>query len=135
VAKFALVDAVVIVGGENLSDHIASVSLDVQADDLDTTAFGDLWRNRIGGLKNWSIQLNFHQDFASSEVDATLWPLVGTVAAVSVKATSASPGATNPVYSGDVLVNSYPIFSNSVGDLASVSVTWPGSGALGRATS
>jgi predicted secreted protein len=134
-AKFALVDAVVTVGGENLSDHISSVTIDVQADDLDTTAFGDLWRTRIGGLKNWSVQLNFHQDFAATEVDATLWPLLGSTTTITVKASSASTSATNPVYSGPALVNSYPVFGNSVGDLATVSVTWPGAGVLQRLTS
>lgn len=134
-ATFAFTDASVVVDGTDLSDHVRQVSLTVSADELDDTAMGDTYRSRIGGLKDWSVTLEFNSDFAASEVDATLFPLLGDAVTVTIKPTSAAVGATNPSYSGSVLVSQANPIGNSVGDLATVSVTWPGAGALTRATS
>ena len=134
-ATFAFTDASVVINSVDLSDHVRQVTLDVSFDELDDTAMGDTYRSRLGGLGDWSMTVEFNQDFAASEVDATIWPLMGTTTTVTVKPTSSAVGATNPSYSGSVLVNDYSPLSNSVGDLATVSVTWPGAGTLTRATS
>lgn len=133
-ATFAFTDAVVTVGGTDLSAWVTSVSLSVTADELEDTAMGDTYRSRLAGLKDWSVTIEFNQDFASSAVDDTLWPLLATTATVAIKPTSGSTSATNPQYSGSVLVSQYPAFGNGVGDKATVSVTWPGAGTLSRAT-
>lgn len=134
-AKFSFKDAVVTVNAVDLSDHISSVSLSVSSAELDTTAMGDDWMNKIGGLNDWSVSLTFQQDHAASEVDATIWPLLGTTTAVTFKPTSSATSATNPQWSGSVLVSDYSPADGSVGDLATTSVTWPGAGTLTRATS
>lgn len=134
-ATFAFIDAVVTVNSVDLSDWVTSVSLSTSADELDDTAMGDTYRSRIGGLKDWSVTVEFNQDFAASIVDATLWPLLGSTTALTLKPTSSATSATNPQYSGTVLVSQYPVFGNAVGDKATVSVTWPGAGTLSRATS
>lgn len=133
-AVFSFTDASVTIGGTDLSDHVRSVSLSVSSDELDTTAMGATYRDRIGGLNDWSVSVEFNQDFAASEVDATLFPLLGTTSALVVKPTSDAVSATNPSYSGNVLVNDYSPLDGSVGDLATVSVSWPGAGTLTRAT-
>lgn len=133
-AEFAFTDASVVVDGTDLSDKVRQVTLSVSADELDTTAMGDTYRSRIGGLKDWSVGLEFNSDFAASEVDATLFPLLGTVVTITIKPTSSAVGATNPSYSGSVLVSQANPIGNSVGDLATVSVQWPGAGTLTRAT-
>ncbi|MGW5578714.1 radical SAM protein [Micromonospora chokoriensis] len=133
--SFAFTDAVVTVNGVDLSDWVRQVSFSVSADELDDTAMGDSYRSRILGLKDWSVTLEFNADFAAAAVDATLWPLFGTNTTVTVKATSAATSATNPLFSGSVAVSQYNPIGNSVGDLATVSVTWNGAGALTRATS
>lgn len=133
-ATFAFTDAYVTVNSVDLSDHVRQVTLDVSADELEDTAMGDTFRSRIGGLKDWSVTLEFNQDFAASEVDATLWPLLGSTTTVVVRPTSAAAGATNPQYSGTVLVSQYNPLTNSVGDLATTSVTWQGASTLARAT-
>ena len=60
--------------------------------------------------------------------------VVGTVVAIKVRPTTAAISATNPEYSGNVLVSEYSPLDGSVGDLATTSVSWPGAGALARAT-
>lgn len=135
-AVFALTDASVVINSVDLSDHISQVSIDVSVDELDTTAFGtNGWASKIGGQKDWSVSIDFHQDFAASEVDATLWPLLGTTTTIVIKPTSSAVSATNPSYSGSVLINDVKPVAGSVGQLATMSVTWPGAGALARATS
>lgn len=130
-----LTNAKVLVNSVDLSDHVTSVTLDTGADDVDTTAMGATFKNRTGGLKEWSVQLTFQQDYASGKVDATIWPLLGTTTTVSINPVNAANSATNPNYSGSVLVNEYPAISGSVGELSTASVTWPGAGTLTRATS
>ncbi|MEH1059397.1 radical SAM protein [Micromonospora sp. CPCC 206171] len=132
--SFAFTDATVTVNGVDLSDWITQVSISISADELDDTAMGDTYRSRISGLKDWSVTLEFNADFVAGAVDATIWPLFGTVTTVTVKATSAANSATNPQYSGSVLVSQVNPIGNSVGDKATVSVTWPGAGALSRLT-
>lgn len=134
-ATFVLTDAVITIGGTDLSDHGNQVSITYEAETQDDTVFGDDTRSNAGGLKNWSMDIEFLQDFAASEVDATLFPLVGTAVTVAVRATSDAVGATNPSYTGTGLIQSYSPFGNSVGDQASASVSVVPAGTLSRATS
>lgn len=133
--SFAFTDAHVTVNGIDLSDHVRKVTIKAEVDDLDNTAMGATYKGRLGGLKDWSVDLEFNQDFAASNVDATLWPLLGTVTTVTVRPTSGSKSATNPEYSGPALVTEYTPMDGSVGDLATTSVSWPGAGVLARAVS
>lgn len=133
--SFAFVDAKVTVNSVDLSAYVRQVTIDTSADQLEDTAMGDLFRSRLGGLKDWSVNIEFNADYAAGAVDATLWPLLGTVTTVTVKATSAANSATNPQYSGPVIVSGHTPVGGSVGDLATVGVTWQGAGALTRVTS
>ena len=135
-AKFSFRDGDITINAVNLSDHVANVTLETSSDALETTAMGNTYRERIGGgLNDWSLTLEFQQDFAASEVDATLFPLLGTSTAITVKATSAATSATNPEFQGNVIVSDYTPLSGAVDDVATLSVTWPGAGTLTRATS
>jgi hypothetical protein len=133
-AKFAATDYFVSINGTNFSTSLNSVELAIEADDLETTAFGETFRTRIGGLKQASLTLNFMQDFAAGSVDAVLSPLLATLATVVIKPTSGTVTATNPSYTMTALVTQYSPFASSVGDIASLSVTFPISGTVTRAT-
>lgn len=127
-AKFVATDVRTTINGVDFSDHIAAVTLDVTADEVETTAFGSGWRSRVGGLKDGSITIDFHQDFATSgsgAVDQTIWAQFGSLATVVVAPTSGTVSATNPTYSGVYLVSQTQPFASTVGDLATMSVTWP----------
>jgi hypothetical protein len=134
-AKFAATDYKVTINGTNFSTNLNSVELAIESDDLETTSFGGEFRTRVGGLKSGSITLQFMQDFGSSSVDATLFPLLNTLATVVIVPTSGTVTATNPSYTATCLVNSYTPFASSVGDIATLSVTWPTSGTIVRGTS
>jgi hypothetical protein len=133
-AKFAATDYKITVAGVDFSTNLNSVELSQEADDLETTAFGQSWRSRIGGLNNASITLNFMQDFAAGSVDATLNPLLGSIATVVIQSASGTVSATQPKYTATCLVTAYSPFASSVGDIATLSVTWPVSGTVVRGT-
>ena len=130
-AKFVANDYNVTINGSDFSTSIAALTFDISAEEQDTTSFGRTFRTRIGGLKDASVTLDFHQDFAAASVDATLFPLLGSNATVVAKPTSGSVTATNPSYSGVFLVTEYQPYASSIGDLATLSVTWPTAGTAG----
>ena len=134
-AKFVATDVNVKINGTDLSDHIAQVSLEQTSDEIEVTAFGTEWRQRIGGgLKDASISLDFHQDFGAGSVDSILSPLFNTIATVVVTPTSGSVSATNPSFTGTFSVVQYSPVASSVGDLATFSVSWPSAGTVSRGT-
>jgi hypothetical protein len=133
-AKFAANDYKVTINGTDFSTSLNSVELSEEADELETTAFGSNWRTRIGGLKQASLTLNFMQDFAAGSVDATLNPLLGSIATVVILPSGTVAGTANPSYTMTALVTQYSPFASSVGDIATLSVTWPVTGTVTRAT-
>ena len=133
-AKFVATDYNITINGTPFSASLAAVTLDITAEEQDTTSFGSTYRTRIGGLKDASVSFDFMQDFGASSIDATLFPLLGTNATVVIKPTSGTVTATNPSYSFEALCTQYQPFASSVGDLATLSVSWPVSGAVTRAT-
>jgi hypothetical protein len=134
--KFVAKDYKVTVNGTDFSNSLSSVSLDLSAEDQEVTAFGNHYRQRISGLKDASVSLDFFQDFGASAVDATLEPLLGAEATVVIVPTSGTVTATNPAYSAVFLCTEYQPHASSVGDVATLSVSWPlASGTVTRLTS
>lgn len=134
-ARVVLTDAKVTINSVNLSDHIASVSLQMSTDVVETTAFSSTAaKTRVAGLQDNSVTLEFHQDFASSNVEATIYPLLGSTTTILVSPTS-TVSATSPSYSFTALVSEWTPLNGGVGELATASVTWPISGAITKATS
>lgn len=133
-AKFVATDYTITIGGSDFTSSLASVSLDIEVDEQETTAFGSTYRSRIGGLRNASATFDFHQDFAAGSVDQTLWTNLGGTVAVTIKPTAGTVTSSNPLYSFTCLVTQTQPFANSVGDLATMSVTWPVTGTVTRGT-
>lgn len=133
-AKFVATDHKITINGTDFSSSLQSVDLTISSDEVDTTTFGGTWKTVTGGLKSGSLKLNFTQDFGASSVDTTLWPLLNTQATVVITPTSTATSATNPAYTAICLVSQYSPFQSTVGDLATLSVTWPTSGTVTRAT-
>ena len=124
-AKFVAKDYDIEINGDDFSSSLAAVTLNLTAEEQETTAFGNDYRSRVSGLKDASLALDFHQDFGASSVDATLYPLLGSEATVVVKPTSGTVSPTSPGFSAVYLVTEYSPFDSSIGDLATFSVEWP----------
>jgi hypothetical protein len=140
VAKFVIKDAVITVNAVDLSDHCSSVTVEGTTDEVDVTSFtAASYREFTDGFKDATITATFFQDFAASEVDATLQPLWanGTEFAVTVKHRSTATSGSNPLYSLPVAkLYSYSPIAGGVGDASSFDATFRNAGTAGltRAT-
>jgi hypothetical protein len=133
-ANVVLTNAFVSLNSVNLSGFVRSVTLNYAAELQDDTAMGDSARSRIGGLKDWSIQIEFFQSYAAGAVDATLFNLVGSTFAVEVRHSAAAASATNPKYTGTGILESYQPVGGAVGENLMAPVVVQGVGNLTRAT-
>lgn len=131
---FALVNQHLTLNSVDFSDHIKGATLTVDVNQLDPTAMGDGWVKALGGLKSGTLALEFMDDYAAGEVDATLWPILGTVVTFIVRPDAGAVGATNPNYTGSVLITQHTV-GGSLGELAMKSLSFPTSGTVARATS
>jgi hypothetical protein len=130
-ALFAATDFKILINAVDMGTMATAANLDVEADTLETTAFGATaaWRTFIAGLKKGMLTLVFNQDFAAAQANATLWPLFGAAPTTfEIRPTSAARSATNPGYTGSLLVTKWAPVSGKVGDLAVVSVSFPVTG-------
>ncbi len=123
--KLVLRDCFISVDGVDLSDHVSSVTVTLEKDEIETTAFTGQGRERVAGLNNDNFELNFQQDFDAASVDATLFPLWDGESefVVLVRPTSAAVSATNPEYSGTCVLLNYQPLAGGVGELSETSVT------------
>jgi hypothetical protein len=134
-ARLVLTNASVVFGTTDLSDHIASITLNSTFDIVETTAFGNTAKTRVAGLADNSVTFEFHQDYATSSVEQTIYPLLGTAVSVVAKPVAGTTTTINPQYTFSTLVSEWTPLNGSVGELATASVTWPISGAITKATS
>jgi len=132
-AKLVFNNPKVTINSVDLTGYIAQVSLDMSFAEVETTAFGNTAVTRVAGLGDHSFSASFHQDFATSTVEPTIYPLLGTTTEVTIKAVNQTTTTTNPLYTFTVLVNQWAPISGSVGDLLTADVTWPVSGAVTKA--
>lgn len=134
-ARIVLTDAKITVNGVNLSNYCTSVTLNTTTDVVETTGFSSTAaKTRVAGLQDNSVTLEFAQDYGTSLVEATIYPLVGSTTSVVVSPTSTT-SATSPSYTFTALVSEWQPLSGGVGELATASVTWSISGAITKATS
>ena len=128
-AKFAATDYSITINGVDLTTNIASVELNWGYDEIDVTAFSNPGKVSAQGLVTGDIKIDFHQDFAggTASVDARLWTwtTATTLSTVVIKPTSSAVGTNNPSYTATCRPLQYSPVASSVGDLATVSVTWP----------
>lgn len=134
-ARLVFTNPSIVINSVDLTDRIAQVSIDMSFAEVTTTAFGDSAVTRVAGLGDHSVSMSFHQDFAANEVEATIYPLLGTTTTVVVKPVNTTTSANNPSYTFSALVNAWAPVSGSVGDLLTADVTWPISGMVNKTTS
>jgi hypothetical protein len=135
-AKYVVTGNKVKINGVDLSDSVARAELVINVADVETTDFGSNgYTELIGGLKSGTVSIDFHQDYAAASVEATVYPLLGSIAtAVIIAGNGTAASSTTPAYTATILVNNWSPVAGAVGDLSTVSVSWPTSGAVTKAT-
>jgi len=135
-AKMVLLASYLSLNSTPLSSNANKIELTVEVEEKDVTTYGSLgWKEVLGGLKSGTLAIEFKQDFAATQLDSIMWPLLGTVVPFEVRADQATAGTSNPKYTGNVLIKAWNPLTGSVGDDATVSVSYSTSGVVTRATS
>ncbi len=134
-AHFVWKNPYVLINAVDLSDHVKQATLDYKAELVDDTCGGDNTRTRLGGIKDWTLTLEFAQDYAAGEVDASLFAQVGNSIAIEVRPDTGAVAATNPKYTGNAIIENYQPFGGQIGEQAMAPVTLQANGDLTRATS
>jgi hypothetical protein len=119
----------------DLSDHVTSVTLNRNFDELEVTAMGDSGHKFVKGLEASSITIDFLNDTATASVLQTLQAAWGTnVTVVLLQSKGTAVSATNPLYTATCLINSTTDINGAVGDLGTQSLTMNVSGTVAVAT-
>jgi len=131
-AQLVLTNALVSINGVDLSDHVKSVSLDLAFTMLNDTVMGDTFESNAAGIQTWSASVDFVQDWATSKVDQTLFPLLGAAAfTIIIQPVNTTESATNPKYTGSAVLSSYtPLGSGAHGELTMSVAKFACAGAL-----
>ena len=134
-AIIAFKDVSITINSVDLSDRANSATLTYEIEQQDATVMGGN-RAFVGGIQNNTLEVTLYQDFAATEVEATIFPLVGTSTTLVLKPTSDAIGADNPTYTitGAYLASHTPIAAGDVGSTSPVSLTFTG-GTLVKTTS
>jgi hypothetical protein len=135
-AKEVLKNAFVSINAVDLSDHVRSVTLPLSAAEIESSCMGSDYVTNLAGLKGASLDLTWAQDFAASNVDATLYAVWnGAVAvAILVRRDAGATSATNPEFQFNAILTGYTPISGSVGALHEVPSTFVSDGTVTRAT-
>jgi hypothetical protein len=112
----------------------AEVAVEAETKDITTFASGGFKEN-LSGLKSGNIAIGFKNDTATGQLDELMWALfiASTAVTFEVRGTSAVVGASNPKYTGSLIVNGWTPVSGAPGDVNEFSVTYPTTGPVVRA--
>lgn len=134
-AQIVLTDASITINSVDLSSRANQVTINYEKEAVETTAFGSSGRTYSAGLQNITVDIELQQDFAASNVEATVFPLVGTSTTIVVKPTSSAVSSTNPSYTiASTYLAAHTPVNGAVGELATTSLSFQG-GTVVKATS
>ena len=133
-ARYVFTDASWTYNGQDLSNHVESIVLNLSQPAIGLEAMGDSGHVIAPGLPDCSIDVTYRQDYAASNVDATNYGAWsgGTAGAFILKPTSAATSSTNPKFTGNAYVQDFKPISGTIGDAADATVTYVVNGAVTR---
>ena len=115
-----------------LGTFMTSASFERVAALVETNTFGDTNVERIAGLKDVSVDIDFVWEAGASTVDSALGDAQGTSAAFTYDPTgAAAASATTPTYTGTLILETYSI-TGDTGSAITASATFAGNGAVTR---
>ena len=137
-AKIVLTNPTVIFEGtDDFSTFISSITLSTVHDVIDVTPVenGVIYKQVIAGVGTNSVSFSFYQDFADNSIEEFFNGVgalsrVGTKVSCAVRPVNAPISASNPEYTFEALVTEWTSLNASVGELSTIQVQWPISGAI-----
>jgi hypothetical protein len=122
-----LSNPVVTINSVDLSDQCSSAVLTQVIEALESTAFGSTSRVYTSGLANNTLTVTLYNSYATTETYATLKALVGTATTVTIKPTSGSTSATNPVHTlTGTYLEALPLVNGQLGALDQIDISFAG---------
>jgi hypothetical protein len=120
----------------DLSAYVTSITLTQTFDEVETTAMGATAHQFSKGLEASTLTVDFLNDWAAAQVQATLQAAYGTsVTAIVIPVKGTSVGATNPTYTMSILVNNLtPVGTGGPEDFARSSMTFTCTSAVAYST-
>jgi hypothetical protein len=115
----------VIVGTTTISDHVSTVSLAREIDQVEITAMSDNVQNMIGGIERPTLSLELYNDFAAASVNSLFEDALGTKLNIKLIPVAGTVSATNPSYTMSCLIASWTPVNGAIDSVASVSVSLP----------
>ena len=115
----------------DITQYVSSITLSTTAAEVPTTSMGSSSVTRIQGLIDNSVTLELMQDYPT--IEKLFWDAytAGTAVPMTIKPNgTAAAGSSNPQYAFNALPVSWTPVNGAVGDLATVSITYPISGAI-----
>lgn len=135
-AKMILRAAYLAIGGTDVSTYTSKAELKAEVEDKDVTTYGSSgWKELLPGLASGGLDLEFKQDVTDNLLDEIMWTFFIAFAVVTfeVRLSNAIVGVSNPKYTGSLVVKEWNPIQGGVGDEASVTVSYPTTGAITRA--
>jgi hypothetical protein len=112
----------------DFTDHVTNFTLTQQSDQIEVTAMGSTSHQFVTGLSADTITVTLLNDDAASgagSVRATLQAAYGTtVAFKACQDTTAAISATNPLYSGTILIDNLTPINGAVADEGMMDLTF-----------
>lgn len=135
-ASFVLTNSSVSVAAEDLTAVCESLEISDEVEEVDFTNFASGGHREFkGGLKTGTLTLTLHQNYATDLTHDVIGANYGEVVEVIIVPNGDdSVSTTNPSYTADYLITSYPFLGGSVGDKATVQVSMRRTGAFTIAT-
>jgi hypothetical protein len=127
VAKHVLLNAVITVNGVDLSNRAKKISWNAGVTSHPAGAFGDAEDYSMPGVRQVKdITVEFYQDYAASNVYATLKPLwaANSIFTLTAKPDSAADSPTNPNFTVQAFVGDMPMLNGGRGEANMATVTF-----------
>ena len=127
-AHFPFTDGYVKVTTVDLSAHVTGGELNYDNTVVeDGPTMGQTVRKNLFVISNWSARVRFKQDFASSQVHATLEAAAraGTIVDIAVRPDKSDAiSATNPEFQTQAIIQSYKPWGGSFGEVPETEVVF-----------
>jgi hypothetical protein len=125
-AIFAHTNCHVTINSVDLSDHVVSAEWNETTDTVESVAMGGTDVVVKPTFQRGSFSVEFQQDYAASEVYATIAAALDANVSIAVeyRADAASVSATNPTMQTNCVVTEFAQ-GGGIGEIATTAFTWP----------
>lgn len=132
-AKLVLTNAFVLVNGNDISNHVQSVSIEGTRAEVDVSSMGDTNSEIVLGLGDVTMTVSVFNDYAAGSLDSILFPLwqTNTPFVVEVRPVNGARSTSNPAYTMTSLMPTYSPITGSIGDAVTTDLTFRNAAQVG----